>query len=172
MLSLSPDVHEGWGRALFGLKPIAVVPEEEGEGVMGDLSFQFVWLPRGYYKRRASPVDLMKEKADDPQSLIYELNDYTRPAGLHLTSTRTKTSIESGHIFHIKCPIKEAEKLRDMLAIQWALIRISAMSGAADTIDHGFDPTLGPDWIVLPWLADQMERTHDPEDLNNMPIQT
>lgn len=172
MISLSPNLHRGWGKALFGLKPIAVVPQEVGEDVMGDLIFQFVWLPRGSYKNYASPVELTNEQPDNPESLICKLNGYTRPPGLHITSTRTKTSIESGHLFHIKCPLEEAEKLRDMLAIQWALIRISAMSGAADAIDHGFDPTLDPDWIVLPWLADQVGRTYDPEDLENMPSQT
>jgi hypothetical protein len=59
-----------------------------------------------------------------------------------------------------------------MLAIQWALIRISAMSGAADAIDHGFNLTPDADWIVLPWLADQVGRTYDPEDLDNMRSET
>jgi hypothetical protein len=60
-ISLSPNLHRGWGRALFGLKPITVIPEEVDEGVMGDLIFQFVLLPRGSYKNYASPVDMKRE---------------------------------------------------------------------------------------------------------------
>lgn len=166
MIGLSPNLHGAWGHGYFGLRPITVIPERKDGVPMGDVIFQFVWLPRGSYKNYASPVDLKKEKADNSQSLICKLSGYTRPHGLRITSTRTKTSIESGHLFHIKCPLEEAEKMRDMLAIQWALIRISAMSGAADAIDHGFDPTPDADWVVLPWLADQVGRTYNSEDLD------
>lgn len=31
-----------------------------------------------------------------------------------------------------------------------------------------FDPTAGPGWIVLPWLADQVEGNCDPETINEM----
>lgn len=79
-----------------------------------------------------------------------------------MSSTRrwdleTQAPAKSGQLFHVDCSVDDARKMHAMLEIQWALIRIAAMSGTADAVDHGFELSSEPNWIVLSWLADQAD---------------
>lgn len=168
MISLSPSLHRAWSKGYFGLKPIGLAPFLDGKARMGEVAFKLVWLPRASYKAFANPIDICKEHPSDPESLVAQLRESTRPEGLHFMNAKTKGPVKSGQFFHVNRPYEEAEKLKDLLAVQWTLIRIAAMSGAADAVQYGLDPSKDPDRVVITWLADQVGRYYDTEDIEDL----
>lgn len=89
---------------------------------------------------------------------------------MYTASARTKAPVESGQIFHIECSLEDAKKMIAMLEIQWALIRLAAMSGAAEALDHGFLPPPGSNWNVVAWLVDQVNVQYDPIDTQTLSV--
>ena len=165
MISLSPSLHRAWSEGYFGLKPIGLAPFLDGKVRMGEVAFQFVWLPRASYKAFTNPVDMCKEHPNDPESLVAQLRGSARPEGLHFMNAKTNGPAKSGDFFHVNRPYEEAQKLKELLAIQWTLVRIAAMSGAADAVQYGLDTLKDQNRVVIPWLADQFGRHYDPEDI-------
>lgn len=156
MISLSPTLHTSWGKAFFGFKPLGVESYTDADGTKkAKITIQFVWLPRSEADKMTRGLNLRKEGAKNPNSLISQLRAHIRAKHLVTLNTTTRVPVESGHVFHIHCDLRDGKKMYDMLVIQWALIRIGAMSGAADVIDRGFSPDSDGGLKVQSWLADR-----------------
>ncbi|RBR09651.1 uncharacterized protein FIESC28_09763 [Fusarium coffeatum] len=158
MLIMSRDLRHCWGQAGFGLYCKDITPCEEHDEstdltkVPFNVTIQFNWLRR----RWEMPNDKITLEGDDNEfmnmvetQIKYERDGsprYKNNYGVLIEAVRvdTNTPILSGHEFTITMPGEDAKKCKLMLDLQWAIIRIAAMSGAA-----GY-PDLLPDhhdWI-------------------------
>jgi hypothetical protein len=158
MLNMNLDLRHYWGQAYCGLYCKGIAPCEEPDEstdlakVPFDVTIQFNWLRRRWEK----PNDKVTLEGDDNEfmkmaerQIEYERDrspSYNDTHGAPIAAGRVDMNIliESGHEFTITMPREDAEKCKLVLDLQWAIIQIAAMSGAA-----GY-PDLLPnhhDWI-------------------------
>ncbi|KAK1836825.1 hypothetical protein QBC39DRAFT_337415 [Podospora conica] len=153
VISLNPQMHVWWGKAYFGFKYLGILPSETDEESF--VSVQFYWMPRA--------IPWQQDQRDQEEIGLYLTNDYSPfssrgVAGLRLTGR----PVISGDIFNIRVAAVDAQKMAMAFRIQWALIRIAAVTGAADvdTVgpgDDGLPPADGgleEGVDVLAWLND------------------
>ncbi|CAG7559516.1 unnamed protein product [Fusarium equiseti] len=134
MLNMNLDLRHYWGQAYCGLYCKGIAPCEEPD----------------------ESTDLITLESDDNEfmkmaerQIKYERDGspwYNDTHGAPIAAGRVDMNIliESGHEFTITMPREDAEKCKLVLDLQWAIIQIAAMSGAA-----GY-PDLLPnhhDWI-------------------------
>lgn len=131
MLTLSNDVHACWSKALLGFKYLGRTPE----GDSTKFTLQYRWLG----KSTAKPKDrITLEMLNDPtkKALVDQLDlgfqDY-------LTFTRCGRPVTSGSTIDIRIPTKDAEQFKAAIELQWALLKVAALCGAAG------DPDMSPD---------------------------
>ena len=145
MLIMSRDLRQCWGQAGFGLYCKDIAPCEEHDEstdlakVPFNVTIQFHWLRR----RLKMPNDRITLEGDDNEfmkmvetQIEYERDGsprYKNNYGFPIEAVRvdTNTPILSGHEFTISMPGEDAKKCKLMLDLQWVIIRIAAMSGAA-----------------------------------------
>lgn len=145
MLIMSRDLRHCWGQAGFGLYCKDIAPCEEYDEsidlakVLFNVTIQFHWLCR----RLKMPNDRITLEGDDNEfmkmvetQIEYERDGsprYKNNFGFPIEAVRvdTNTPILSGHEFTITMPEEDAKKCKLMLDLQWVIIRIAAMSGAA-----------------------------------------
>ncbi|RBR23669.1 uncharacterized protein FIESC28_03465 [Fusarium coffeatum] len=144
MLYLNPQLRSYWGQARIGLFCKAIGPYEpdksrvqtDVEDDWVDVIIQFNWLNR----REGKPNDEMADK--DAMNAMAEMQiqheNEGSPSGqnkygadIDAMRVDTRTSVLSGHEVRIAMPPKDAALCKLMLDLQWAIIRIAAMSGAA-----------------------------------------
>lgn len=168
MLSLTPALHDFWSRAFFGLKRLGFNPSMKNGRTMATVKIQFVWLPRMAYKTFLNKVELQDQDPFNESSLISKLRNHTVPSDLYMVNTQSKVSIQTGQTFEVCLELSDALNLIRMLDIQWALIRLAAMSGAADAFDQGF--FTGPDTSqrTMAWLNDLDELADQGEAFENL----
>ncbi|KAH7185191.1 uncharacterized protein B0J16DRAFT_384250 [Fusarium flagelliforme] len=144
MFYLNCQLHAYWGQGRLGLFCKAIGPhvpdKSRDESHVGkdwvDVIIQFHWLKR----RDGKPDDEMADRdAMDAmaQTQIQHEEDGSPPGqndrGADIDAVRadTKTPVLSGHEVRIAMPLDDALKCKMMVDVQWAIIRIAAMSGAA-----------------------------------------
>ena len=133
ILCMDPYLHALWGRAQFGLEPLAQRNDADGGA---EIDIRFHWLRRG----TKLPSDLVDD-ADDatvaavgghpggPDDPEVEPLDH-RPSGVPL---------QTGHVFTIRAAKAEDLPSLSLLEVQWHLMRLAAMCGAADVDDDDAD---------------------------------
>nr|CEG05221.1 unnamed protein product [Fusarium clavum] len=149
MLNMNLDLRHYWGQAYCGLYCKGIAPFEEPDEstdlakVPFNVTIQFNWLRRRWEK----PNDKITLEGDDngfmkmaERQIKYERDGspwYNDTHGAPIAAGRVDMNIliESGHEFIITMPQEDAEKCKLALDVQWAIIRIAAMSGAAGYTD-------------------------------------
>ncbi|KAH8810741.1 hypothetical protein F5884DRAFT_897299 [Xylogone sp. PMI_703] len=154
LLTLCPNAHAYWDRAMFALQPLNV----SNDGA--SLTVKFFWLHHNDIANTAS-VDAVPRLPDNLKS--------TRNIALH---GKTGTALRSGRIFHLKTedPLKYPLPSRDLLEMQWILHRLAAISGAADIIndDYGNNEQLYQDSFLRSPQGASLEDSGDELVLDDM----
>ncbi|KJZ72685.1 hypothetical protein HIM_07877 [Hirsutella minnesotensis 3608] len=163
LICLSPVAHRAWSRAFFGLeyqgkwevpdkdqramkiaargsatggrlRPRAGSSKAKDEEMkLGVVQLKFHWLRRGLPQKSGqtfrSRVDLEKEAIYE-NSFLSQLKDNLRT--LHFPSGRR---IASGHVFEVEMALVDVPHFIGVIRYQWALNKIAAMSGFAETLE-------------------------------------
>ncbi|KJZ72693.1 hypothetical protein HIM_07885 [Hirsutella minnesotensis 3608] len=163
MLSFSPLVHTFWGKAYFGLKFYDILPVSQhaedksddqhstlkakasitkGKGIETApktiVQLQLYWLPRlagkgetgSYFK-----MDLSNEMDWDGSTRASLRTPQDLEKDVLFTRVPEGASLITGDIISVEMDDTEVGKFITVINIQWALIRIAAMSGAAEAKD-------------------------------------
>ncbi|KAH7192776.1 uncharacterized protein B0J16DRAFT_316459 [Fusarium flagelliforme] len=162
MLNMNLDLRHYWGQAFFGLycKGIAPCAELDEPTDMAKVPFnvtiQFNWLRRGWEK----PNHRIALEGDDNEfvkmaerQIKHELENslpYKDNHGARIAAVRAdiKISLLSDQEFIITMPREDAVKCKFVLDLQWPIVQIAGMSGAA-----GY-PDLLPDHDG--WIKDRL----------------
>lgn len=127
LMCLAPTVHALWGTCRFAIKPINLSDDKKV------LKVQFFWLSVGKYTPR------------NPQAPpTAPTNTFSSAEGtglIHKLSTQAPQLIRSGDmmIFRTDDPENFPLPSIELLDMQWALHRATALSGAAEVTDEDFD---------------------------------
>lgn len=121
MICLNSQVHDWWAKAYFGLKCLGVsTTDTDG---MSRLQIQFHWLQR----HTGDPVTPVEMEVDAIREMLATVQ--TETDGYRSGSTRP---LQTGQTFYINgLENDKARKMKLMLDIQWACVRVVAMSEAA-----------------------------------------
>ncbi|KAK5651130.1 hypothetical protein OQA88_13247 [Cercophora sp. LCS_1] len=132
MVSLNPQLRVWWGKAYFGFKCRGIFPSERNEESL--VRVQFSWMPkttkswqqddRNEGKLRAHLSNDQSPLADDGVVAFYPS---ARP-------------VTTGDTFDIPVAEPDGKKMKMAFDIQWALIRLTALTGAADVNIVGMPP--------------------------------
>ncbi|KAK0616915.1 hypothetical protein B0T14DRAFT_498047 [Immersiella caudata] len=135
MICLSPLLHRWWGMGYFGFKYLGMVSICDGK--YQQLTLQFHWMPRAL---PGKDVEL------DEEYLMHHLDKNTWGPWCGVAAFRlTSRPVKTGDIFKVSVATEGAHKMKAAFDLQWALIRIVALSGAADIDDKpGTDDTGSP----------------------------
>lgn len=131
MIALSPLAHSLWGRGLFAFKCLGVIHEEP----LATIQLQFRWMAH----QSKSPNPYREINLEDSEAVAQDIARYaeitSKPSSkegvVGLTNINTSRGVFSGEVFEIKMPYEEALKMNEMLGLQWAMISLLALSGAA-----------------------------------------
>jgi hypothetical protein len=133
-IALAPQLRRWWERAVFGLEYIGHSPVP-GMGLV-EARLRFVWMPRCIHYHGLRRIDLAGQR-DRENGLYSELGHVygSGAAGsdgcVHCMEVQLGSAIESGHTVRIRQSEKDVLSFRTMIEIQWAMVCIGAMSGAA-----------------------------------------
>ena len=151
MLALSPQIHDWWGKGLLAFRCMGIIPETSSITLM----LQIRWMPFREVKELSSRrlVDLDNECDDvlrDLKSLSMPPEEpVSVPNGGRIAVSRSTSSLKiiSGDIFKIQLDNEEAMKMKHMIDVQWLMISILALSGAAGSPELFGEPD--PDQVRL-----------------------
>lgn len=135
MLCLHPLLHSFWGKCLFAIKCLGIIPSDDKNSIV---QLQFHWMPRNIQRHN----DLIQPPCKDAvQELMEGLNTRqdTIP-GFSVFKNDSARELETGETFDILLEKEDAEKMKIVLDVQWAVIRLSALSGAAGDWDLEENP--------------------------------
>ncbi|RDA85905.1 hypothetical protein CP532_2725, partial [Ophiocordyceps camponoti-leonardi (nom. inval.)] len=129
MISLSPSMHDLWGRAYFGLKYLR---SSEPRGGRVPVQLQFRWLRRAFPgDKPGTVIDPVHEEDFQNCRTSYIFNSgnlRSRDVRFHFSGQ----PVLSGHVIEVLIPTDDAQKFVYMIKTQWALCKLAAMSAAAD----------------------------------------
>ncbi|KAL7938103.1 hypothetical protein V8C35DRAFT_141055 [Trichoderma chlorosporum] len=132
MVCLHPTLHRWWSKHLFGLKCLGLVPN--GDGKSTRVQIQFYWMPRNGIK----PNDPAKPPYDKAMDEMLQTVATERDRGIVKDVQRDSFhELETGQTFEIVVDNVDAIKMKAALDLQWAVIRLAAMSGAAGVLGLG-----------------------------------
>ncbi len=148
MLSINSHLHGLWAKPYWAIQNRGIEPRPTGHAII----LAFHWMPH----RRGNPEHIMSVESgsDDVERMLDALRTggsygESREPGMHGYSNSLQHDsfrpIVSGQVFEVTLDtLEDAHKMRMMVDIQWACIRIAAVSGAAgpdDSCDDfsGFD---------------------------------
>jgi len=132
MICLNRQLHFWWAEARFGLKCLGITRHDE---LNSRIQVQFYWLPR----HNGNPKEYARLEVNEVQEMLQG----SRPCSISASRVESNRSIVSGQIFEMTMEHEEAANMKLMVDVQWALIRIAAMSGAAgapELLDDPRDP--------------------------------
>lgn len=127
MLSLHPLLHIFWGKCLFAIKCLGIIPSSDGKNSI--IQLQFHWMPRNIQKNN----DLMKPPYKDAIQELKQgiINGQDTIPGFSVFKNDSARELETGETFQILLETEDAVKMKIVLDVQWAIIKLSALSGAA-----------------------------------------
>ncbi|KAJ3525456.1 hypothetical protein NM208_g11633 [Fusarium decemcellulare] len=171
MVAMTATLHTWWDKGCFALKWLGATPSLRLG--LTDIKLQFIWMPWSPV-RDANQVVLLEDEKDERKCLLSGLNHFCGPQGPPsgcdpdckdcakvnkvpgIAHPHTAHSIESGTIIFVTRPSDMVEDFKVMIDIQYALVRVGAMSGAAqapellapddDDGDYGY-PSRIWDWL-------------------------
>lgn len=171
MLSLDPRLHTYWGKAYFGIRRIGQLEDKAAPfDSVTSVQLQFIWLPRRVSAKDAKGkaiahaddlVDIDRERllletSGQRPKVNYKHNsivlsatatDTHIPVGKRAFHVETTAQIYSGQVFEVKMPTPQVQRFNIMIDLQWSMICMAAISGAAEAIENGWDDSEGPDGI-------------------------
>lgn len=129
LISLSPDAHSYWERALFALRPVSLSDDEK------TLTVELYWQKKPSHGR-FDTVDLL----ETPHS-SKGLTQVERSSLAILYEDGIQKPIHSGDVFILTTHDPQTHPLPSfgLLEMQWHLSRIVSMSGAAEVLDEDDD---------------------------------
>ena len=152
MLSLHPYLQSLWAEQRWGLACTGIVPVGGGDqgdgGTIYTVHLTFHWLPqtnRGDDHRTIN----FGPGADGFQALLDNLRESRQTAPLYGEKNAEYTaaereailSIPSGHMIQVTVDSEQdAKKMKAMIDLQWATIRIACLSGSVVTDYSNVDP--------------------------------
>ncbi|KAM7221561.1 hypothetical protein V8F06_003133 [Rhypophila decipiens] len=155
-ISLSYTLHDWWGRAYFGLKCLSV--RDFGSGSLKDnvkLCIQFQWMQwrQREIGRKKPEIPLGRTKASveaafHPYCGDNRPSDGRRPI-IAMSRPGTGFSIESGDVFEVLVPRGHMDKMILAFDLQWAMVKLLAISGCAEAVDDLPDH---PDFLDKYWV--------------------
>lgn len=127
MMSLSANLHDLWSNAHFGLKCLEIQPMIDVPSKKR-LELEFHWI--NVYKGKASEMEIsleaLRNMLKDASKLPYdEIPTVVGP--------ESHRRLLTGHLFYIEVEAEKADNMKLMFDVQWAMLRIAAMSGMAAT---------------------------------------
>lgn len=131
MLCLHPTLHMWWSKCLFGIKCIGILPSDDEHSTV---QIQFHWMPRNGFK----PHQLIEPPYDNAISAM--LQTIADDGGIIADVRRDSFhELETGQTFEILVGNEDAVKMKLVLDLQWAAVRLAAISGAAGVWQRGHD---------------------------------
>ncbi|KAK4149251.1 hypothetical protein C8A00DRAFT_47097 [Chaetomidium leptoderma] len=130
-ISMSHQIHFWFDNARFALKPLRETPE----GVV----VQWHWLKRSILK------PLVYVHPDHDILLQAGVTDHGQNWGDNLAHRKSGVTIRTGQTFLLRAEKPEDMPSWDLLEMQWNLLRIAAISGAADVTDDYYYDYTEPD---------------------------
>ncbi|KAK0707548.1 hypothetical protein B0H67DRAFT_316136 [Lasiosphaeris hirsuta] len=125
MISLNTQLHKWWGKAHLGFKCQGILPGLTDEQQL--VRLQFHWLPRALSGVR-----------DEQDLQIHLKNTWNLREGVAAFRT-TARLVATGDILDVVVAAEDAFKMKRAFDLQWALIRIAALTGTADVNDDVVD---------------------------------
>ncbi|KAL6697680.1 hypothetical protein J3F84DRAFT_369669 [Trichoderma pleuroticola] len=156
MLCLHPTLREWWSKCFFGLKCIGIGPNPYGvldvqRKYTGSylVKLQFHWMPRN---SGVHPRDYTQPDNDTIQKMlkIKERDDDAISEAQKSSSCR----LETGQIFTLSMSHEDATKMQMMIDIQWANVRLAAMSGLPGSwglLNHSPQESTVESWLDDKW---------------------
>lgn len=128
LVCLDRAVHKNWGDAKCAFECLGISPD--GESGKYSVMLKFHWL--NVRKKTKKPSDFQLNS----ETLLSMVDSSFYPEsfgeGRYLLR-QDRTFVKTGHIFNITMPNKaDAEKMMILFNVQWLVLRLAAMSGAAD----------------------------------------
>ncbi|KAL7784277.1 hypothetical protein V8C43DRAFT_325649 [Trichoderma afarasin] len=123
MLCLHPTLGDWWRKCLIGLKFLGMIPFSHQVGYH-TVQLQFYWMPRGH--------DIFpQDSAQLDRDMIQEMLQITEQNDDPIAESQKYNSslLQTGQVFSLNMPTKDAIKMKLMIDIQWANARLAAMSG-------------------------------------------
>ncbi|KAK5651105.1 hypothetical protein OQA88_13268, partial [Cercophora sp. LCS_1] len=174
MVCLNRQLHDWWGRAQIGFRPLGIVDGDNMEEKK--VQVQLYWMPTILRSNRATVPYEAKVLPRDVDKLKDRLNEiHTRPqtavetGGWYAVCRSVGDQslpgypVMTGDIFEWSVKTADAWKMKRAFELQWALIRIVAIAGGAgpatldeDDEDHGsaveawIASLPGPEWMLDP----------------------
>lgn len=139
MICLSKHLHALWGAARFGLKPLRDARAAENNEVW----VQFYWLGQGRLPpNQVVDISAMDNLAQYGMDRLFVENGsdahaHQRGRNGTLAHQASGRRIETGQVFVIKANDPELLPSLDLLELQWVLVRLAALSGAAGVYAGG-----------------------------------
>ncbi|KAH0491039.1 hypothetical protein TgHK011_002485 [Trichoderma gracile] len=129
MLSMTPTLGSLWKKGHFAFRCVRITPTDEENAV---IRLQFHWMPR-------NDVDPKAVATLSKESILRLLQDTSGLDGHNGADARRTTGrrLENGHTFGLAMTMAEAVRMKTAIDIQWAAIRLAAISGLARTWDAG-----------------------------------
>jgi hypothetical protein len=120
MVALGPLLHRWWGKAMFGFEPIEKI--EKG------IRLRVRWLPQ--------TTLAMKDKVALDLNPLECLQPYLDSDGyVGISHSRTHRPIIDGTVIDITAADSSAVPSWDLFSLQWDLIRMASLCGAAEASD-------------------------------------
>ena len=137
MVSLSPQLHDWWGRAywafqVFNREEVEGIPEEGAKEVEGDkkrvekvvLQFHWMQIPVDRQKRAMPSEGVVWGEASQLHTKLQQNERAAHNCSWHWP-------IRSGDLFEVFLEPEDAAKFVRMMDLQWSIINIVALAGAA-----------------------------------------
>lgn len=149
LVSLCADLARHWGKAHFGLKWYSSLATGAGDG-LSTVLLEFHWLPESISRAvdgcLVSSDDRGKDEArrrvslDDVEGLAESLR------GTLLSASRVSCRgaardchgrpWESGRLLEVRMAAGDVEDFKTLIEGQWLMVRIAALSGAAEDVER------------------------------------
>ncbi|KAL6823755.1 hypothetical protein V8C40DRAFT_279715 [Trichoderma camerunense] len=149
MICLHPTLHTWWSQCLFSLKCLGLIPQ--GDGRSTRVQIQFYWMPRN----GINPHELVKPPYETAISEMLQTVTLQHGGGIGIVADVQRDSfhaLETGQTFDIVADNEDAVKLKEALDVQWAIVRLAAMSGAAGVLALEDNSDKDDDAMVTEWL--------------------
>ncbi|KAK4461944.1 hypothetical protein QBC42DRAFT_85914 [Cladorrhinum samala] len=160
MISLCPTLHDWWGRGYFGLQYLGTKTPPVGDRKAPiTLQVQLRWLMWRHRSFGEGPKGMIERTVDGMRAAFPELENPERPryCGDHSVAdgrpfiahpTARGFSVKDGDVFEVSIEERHMEKMILAFELQWALIKLIAMAGGAETLD---DADFKPDFLDGDW---------------------
>lgn len=125
MISLNTQLHRWWGKAYFGFRCQGILPGPND--IQQLIRLQFHWLPGA-----------LSNECDE-EDLRTHLSSVWGPREGVAAFRVTGQPITTGDVFDVVVAAEDALKMKAAFDLQWALIRVAALVGAANVYADAVD---------------------------------